>query len=129
MEAAGALKEKFDKNMQSKSLMLKEALEEIMSVVGRANKYIEESAPWTYSKEGNTGAIKLILADLLEVLALAARFIAPCMPSAAQAISNQLGLKGDILKDKWSYLEKEGERIFPAGTKVAKGEPLFPRVQ
>lgn len=129
MEEAAGLKEKFDKNMLSSSLMLKEALEEVMQVVGKANKYIEESAPWAYSKEGKLDAIKLILADLLEVLVITARLIAPCMPTQAQRMAEQLGLEGDVLKDNWIYSERKEKRIFPAGIKVAKGDPLFPRLQ
>ena len=49
-------------------LFLKEALEHIMTFVGIANKYIEESAPWKYSKKNDMESIKLIISDLLEVL-------------------------------------------------------------
>ena len=119
----------------SHELLLKEALDEIMNVVGKANKYIEESAPWTYAKENNTGAIKLIIADLLNVLRDVTIAIAPFMPSAAGKMWEQLGLGSNIEehideKDLVSESRVPSEwRRFPAGTKVKKGEPLFPRIQ
>ena len=80
------------------SLRLKESLETVMGLVGKANKYIEESAPWTHAKENNIEAIKLILADLLEVLRIAAIGVCPVMPATAQKMWEQLGLGEEILK-------------------------------
>ncbi len=114
-------------------LLTKEALEEIMSVVGKANKYIEESAPWKYAKEDNIEAIKLILADLLEVLRVTAIASAPFIPLTAQKMWEQLGLSGNLV-EAVNVEELTGEkdplnwRKFPQGTKVSKGDPLFPRI-
>lgn len=121
--------------MLTPKLLIKEALEEIMNVVGMANKYIEESAPWEYAKKDNLEAIKLIIVDLLEVLRKTAIGIYPFMPGTAQAIWNQLGLEGNV-GEKVDKKELTGDvdesqpdwRMFPAGTKIAKGEPLFPRI-
>ncbi len=124
-----------DRNMRSPGLLLKESLEAVMSVVGKANKYIEESAPWKHSKEGNIDAIKVIIADLLEVLRKAAIGILPFMPTTAGNMWGQLGLRGDIEKkvDTEEFSEDLSRfpdwRRFPAGTKAAKGEPLFPRIK
>ena len=121
--------------LTSKELMMKEALEAIMFAVGKANKYIEESAPWTYSKEGNIEAIKLILADLLEVLRKTARAIRSFMPETAEKMWRQLGLAEDLDAGLAEETENDADaggsdwRKFPAGTKVAKGEPLFPRIE
>ncbi|HPS20430.1 MAG TPA: methionine--tRNA ligase [Candidatus Omnitrophota bacterium] len=105
-----------------------------MSVVSSANKYIEASAPWKYSKEGNIEAIKIIMADLLEVLRLVAIALYPVMPATANKMWRQLGLGEDIAKDvkREELLADEqyfSKRTFPAGIKVAKGDPLFPRIQ
>ena len=75
-------------------------------------------------------AIKLIMSDLLEVLMVTAVAILPVMPATAEKMWAQLGLSGDIS----GYLRKiisgdNKERLYPAGTKVAKGDPLFPRIQ
>ncbi|MGB2630778.1 MAG: methionine--tRNA ligase [Candidatus Omnitrophota bacterium] len=130
-----------DKNLASPRLMLKEALESIMLAVGKANKYIEESAPWEHSKKGNIEAIKLVISDLLEVLRVTALCISPFMPSTAAKMWKQLGL-GSLFKDAGQT--EIGEEIveevqqrkdkafwkdFPPGIKVAKGEPLFMRIK
>jgi len=124
MKIVSVLFLKVDENVQSPNLRLREALEEIMSAVSAANKYIEESAPWKYAKENNTEAIKLIMADLLEVLRSVAIAISPFMPRTSERIWSQLGLKGEV-KGK----SKGTCRMFPAGTVVAKTEPLFPRME
>ncbi len=118
-------------------LEIKEALEHIMLLVGAANKYIEVSAPWEYSKKGDTGSIKLILADLLEVLRVCAIAFFPFMPTTARRMWAQLGLgdldkalgKEEIRKEIKEPKDGSDWRRFPAGTKVAKEEPLFPRIQ
>jgi methionyl-tRNA synthetase len=129
------------KYLVSPKLMLKDALGSIMFAVGKANKYIEESAPWEYSKSGNMEAIKLLLTDLLETLRGVAICISPFMPSASAEMWRQLGLgemykdsgkkeiRDDIAKEVQEKKDKEKWSDFPAGTKVAKGEPLFPRIQ
>ncbi|RKY42263.1 MAG: methionine--tRNA ligase [Candidatus Makaraimicrobium thalassicum] len=132
-DAVRALFPAIKERLLSPGLLLKETLEEIMSVVGKANKYIEESAPWKYAKQGNTEAIEFIIADLLEVLRAAAIGLLPFMPRTARTMWNQLGLEGDI-EDKLDEGElsglkdPSGWRRFPSGTRVAKGEPLFPRI-
>ncbi len=132
--AVNKLLSKVKECLTSPKLMLKEALEEIMSVVGKANKYIEESAPWKYAKKDDLEAIKLIMADLLEVLRKSARAIYPFMPQTAGKMWDQLGLKEkidkDLVKEEKEDLENTRNwRKFPEGTKVAKGDPLFPRIQ
>ncbi|MFQ5953389.1 MAG: methionine--tRNA ligase, partial [Candidatus Omnitrophota bacterium] len=130
-----------DGNLISPKLMLKEALESVMTAVGKANKYIEESAPWEHSKKGNIEAIKLIISDLLEVLRITAICISPFMPSTAIQIWKQLGL-GDMFKDAEGrkvreeitkeVQERKDKALwkgFPPGIKVAKGEPLFMRIK
>ncbi|MFH1847129.1 MAG: methionine--tRNA ligase [Candidatus Omnitrophota bacterium] len=134
-EICGILRE-VNRNMLSNKLLLKEALDAIMiNVVGKANKYIEESAPWKYFKEGNIEAIKLIIADLLEVLRVTAIGMAPFIPETAQKIWEQLGLFGKIEEEIDAVeLTDDGKgndpdwRRFPAGIKVAKADPLFPRI-
>lgn len=133
--ALAAMGPEYGRLMLDKGIKMKEALEAVMAVVGKANKYIEESAPWKFAKEeGGIEAIKLIMADLLEVLMTAAVAVSPVMPSTAERMWAQLGLKGgtaEYLKRVTAGRDakKSGWRLYPAGTKVAKGEPLFPRIQ
>jgi len=120
---------KVNEHMKSPKLFLRETLEEIMTVVGAANKYIEESAPWKCDKNGEIRALKLIMADLLEVLRSVSIAIFPFMPQTSKKIWRQLGLKGEVAtKEILEIKSKETCRMFPAGTLVAKTEPLFPRM-
>lgn len=129
MRIVSVLFPKINEFVQSPRLLLREALEQIMSAVGAANKYIEESAPWKYAKENDTEAIKLIMADLLEVLKSVAIALFPFMPQTSGKIWRQLGLKGKVATKEISETRsKKTSRSFPVGTKVAKGEPLFPRM-
>ena len=121
-------------NMTSPSLKIKEALESIMYVVGRANKYIEESAPWTHAKNGNMKAIALIMSDLLEVLMGVAVNIAPFMPSTSERMWLQMGLEGSPGAGLKVTKPAGGDvpglvRSFPPGTRISKGDPLFMRIK
>ncbi len=129
--AVGGLLPAVTLNMLSPDLRIKEALEEIWSVIGKANKYIEESAPWNYAKNDDMDAIKIIMADLLEVLRAVAIGILSVMPSTSQRMWDQLGLGGKIVESisVSELTEVCTGRRFPAGTKVSKGDPLFPRIQ
>ncbi|MBD3379845.1 MAG: methionine--tRNA ligase [Candidatus Omnitrophica bacterium] len=116
-------------------ILLTEALSRIMLVIGKANKYIEESAPWEFAKKGDTGSIGLIMADLLEVLRNAAVGLYPFIPYSAGQMWSQMGLgdleealeKGELVRE----FEKAGagERRFPPGVRTEKGDPLFMRIK
>ncbi|MFA6635970.1 MAG: methionine--tRNA ligase [Candidatus Omnitrophota bacterium] len=134
MRPVSALAAEVHFHMTDPRLCIKEALESIMAVVGSANKYIEESAPWTHARNGNMKAIALIMADLLEVLREVAVCVYPFMPSTSERIWKQLGLEGasrdGLLAENFDGKGKqEKQRSFPSGTHVAKGEPLFMRIK
>ena len=134
MRPLAALAPKVHSYMTSPGIKIKEALESIMFVVGKANKYIEESAPWTHAKNGNMKAIGLIMADLLEVLMASAVSIYPFMPETSARMWTQLGLKGEP-REGLNLSELNGDedspraRSFPPGTRISKGEPLFMRIK
>ena len=104
------------------------ALAQAWELVKRANKYIEESAPWKAAKEGDAGRQKLatIMYSLAESLRVTALSVAPFLPFTAQAIWNQLGYADDIHTHSLKETEEWG-RIPPA-QKTVKGQPLFPRI-
>ncbi|MCK4851993.1 MAG: class I tRNA ligase family protein, partial [Candidatus Omnitrophica bacterium] len=109
-----------------KDLNLNMVLERIWKLVGKANKYIERSAPWKFSKKGDIEALKVIMTDLLGSLRIAAIALFPFMPGTSKKMWEQLGLQRDV--SETSIREISEWPGFPAGTKVAKGEPLFPRI-
>lgn len=101
---------------------LKEACETLVELTNFANKYIDDKKPWSVAKN-NPADLPPILYDLLELLRYIATLLLPILPSAAEAIADQLGVSTADMKldTKWGML-KEGSII-----KVA--QPLFPRIE
>ncbi len=98
------------------------ALENIWEkLVKPANKYIEIKAPWKLAKEGKNEELKYVMYVLSLVLKETAFLIAPFMPTTAIKMWQQIGLPGTI--------EPKTLETDVGGIKVAKGDPLFPRIQ
>ncbi|AGB17834.1 methionine--tRNA ligase [Thermoanaerobacterium thermosaccharolyticum] len=105
-------------------LQFSNALAEIWKLVGRANKYIDETMPWVLAKdESKKGRLKTVLYNLVESLRFVAILITPFMPNTPMKIYEQLGI-GDDLRT-WDSL-KFG--LLKSGTKVKRGENIFPRI-
>lgn len=107
-------------------LAFSEALSQIWTLIGHANKFIEEKAPWKLAKEAKTEELKLVIVSLLEVLRIVALAVWPFMPKTADGLWKQLGISEPLEKTpfqemKWGYFEKGGT--------IAKGAPLFPRIE
>ncbi len=103
------------------------AMAAVWKLVGTANKLIELEAPWNLQKSGKTKELETVMYLLLETIRLSAAGIAPVMPQTAGKIFAKLGLPIDPVKFD---IEKEMQfGLLPAGTKVSKGEPLFPRIE
>jgi methionyl-tRNA synthetase len=108
-----------------RSLDFASALEGVMQFVRAANHYVNAQAPWNLAKDPDQrGRLATILYAVCEALRQIGVLISPAMPSAARRISEQLGLKERDFRIP-AELEWGG---LPAGTKVTKGESLFPRV-
>jgi len=103
------------------------ALEALWAPVKRANKYIEESAPWKVAKANDAGKLATIMNTLIETLRVTAIGLAPFMPATAQALWVQLGYTDDVHRHSLSETAEWG--LFPPGQKIAKGAPLFPRIE
>ena len=101
------------------------ALSMLWGPVQKANKYIEVCAPWTCAKEGNTKALELIMGTLMQVLGKTAVLLYPFMPETSQKMWKQLGMSSNVCKIN---SEKLSEIVIPVGTKIKKGDPLFPRL-
>jgi methionyl-tRNA synthetase len=106
------------------ALAYNEALIAIWQFVNRANKYVEETAPWTLAKTDKE-RLATVLYNLIESLRLIAYAIYPFMPETAGKVADQLGIAMQIGTD-WQQTPKwEGYR---PGTKVTeKPAPLFPK--
>ncbi len=121
--ACTAMVETYSKEMTDFRFHL--ALQAVWEVVGKANKYIVENAPWDMVKDEeqkrHLGTVFYYLLESLRIIALA---VEPIMPSAAAKMRAGLGVdnRGDL-----ATLAAWG-RLAP-GTAITKPEPLFPRME
>lgn len=101
------------------------ALNEVWSLVSRANKYIDETEPWNLAKEPEKAAeLDSVMIHLAESLRIAAILLQPVMTETPAEIFEQLGLDAGTMNMQELHF---GE--FPTETKViAKGKPIFPRL-
>lgn len=100
------------------------ALEDIWTVVRRANKYIDETMPWVLAKdEAQKPRLDNVLHNLAETLRIVSILIHPFMHTTSDAIRKQLGLwYADVAwEDAFKFEMMNGEQ-------VKKGEPIFPRL-
>ena len=106
-----------------------EALAAIWEVVGAANKYVVEQAPWVLAKQAAAGdedagrRLAAALYNLVEVLRLAGLFCEPFLPGPAAKLAAQLGLQGGA-GARAASMAWGGYR---PGTRVAPGPALFPK--
>ena len=103
------------------------ALNAVWEVVGSANRYIDESAPWALAKDASKRErLAAVLYNSAELLRIITLYIYPYMPEAAKEIWRQLGIEDDIESVsldsacKWNGLK--------SGLRVSKGRVLFPRI-
>ena len=102
------------------------ALDSIWSLINAANKYIEDAKPWDLSKQKKSARVATVVYNLAEVLRIAAILIYPFIPGTSLKMLKQLGLKIDLDKIHFQDLLRWGG--VPSGTKINKGQPLFPRI-
>ena len=111
---------------QMNKLQFSQALAEIWKVIGECNKYIDLTQPWVLGKDPEKkDRLANVMLTLAECVRFAAVLIGPVMPSTPARIFSQLGIEDENLKS-WDSLKTFG--LLPAGTKVRKGDALFPRI-
>lgn len=101
------------------------ALQDIFKVVGRANKYIDETTPWVLAKDPlKRDRLATVLYNLSEVIRITSTILAAFIPSSAEKILSCYGIDFNDLNfgtvEKFGYLK--------AGTMVVKSQPIFPRI-
>lgn len=105
-------------------LKVTEAYAEIMNLVSRANKYIEENAPWALAKdETKEKELRSVMAHLAHVLFVAGMLLKPILVHKSDAIFDQLGLENDE-----RHYDLVSDAHLLDGKVVHKGEQLFPRL-
>ena len=102
------------------------ALNEVFKVIQRANKYIDETAPWALARdmEQNGGRLAHVLYQLLEATRICGVLLSPFMPESCEKLFVQIGANADC--ETWESAAVWG--ALPETATVAKGENLFPRI-
>ena len=120
---ACTLRDRYQAEMDK--LQLQNGLEEVFRVIDRANKYIDENAPWALAKDpANRDRLATVLYNLLETVRICTTLLTPFMPESCEKIFAQIG--ADDTCRTW---EKAGAwGTLPAAVSVHKGENLFPRI-
>ena len=120
---ASTLRDRYEAEMEH--FQFQNALEQIFKTIQRANKYIDENAPWTLAKDpANRARLATVMYNLLETIRICAVLLTPFIPDSAEKIFGQIGAcpccrtweKANV----WGSLRPD--------VTVHKGEALFPRI-
>ena len=124
IEQAQGLWVNIEKSMNA--LQFSNALTEIWKLIGECNRYIDLTTPWVLAKnEADRPRLGTVLYVLLECARIVAVLIAPTMPRTPERIFAQIGVTDEALKT-WASVKMFGGVV--PGSKVHKGEALFPRI-
>ena len=116
-----SLRDKYEEQMEKYAFQ--NALAEVFKVISRANKYIDENAPWVLAKsEDSKPRLAKVLYNLLETIRICGGLLKPFMPDTAAEIARRLG---DARTD-WDSLTGFG--VLPADVATVAGPALFPRI-
>lgn len=120
---ATALKSSVDDFMDK--TQLNNALAEIFKVVSRANKYIDETAPWVIAKDETKKArLATVLYNLLETIRITSTLLSAFMPTTMPKALEQIG----ACEKCATYENADKFGVLPLDVTVKKGEALFPRI-
>ncbi len=123
IETATALRAKVDSFMDE--TQLNNALAEIFKVVSRANKYIDETAPWVIAKdEAKKARLATVLYNLLDTIRIVATLLSAFMPTTMPKALEQIG----ACEKCATYENADKFGVLPPDVTVKKGEALFPRI-
>ena len=120
---ASTLRDRYEAEMER--FQFQNALEQVFKTIQRANKYIDENAPWALAKDpANRVRLATVMYHLLETIRICATLLMPFMPESAEKIFDQIGAcQGCRTREKanvWGSLRPDAT--------VHKGEALFPRI-
>ena len=120
---ASGLRDKYEGIMESYAFQ--DGLIEIFKVISRANKYIDETAPWVLAKdEANKPRLARVMYNLLETIRIAGVLLTPFMPESAEKIRVQIG----AAEEQYNWETAGVYGTLPADVTVFKGPALFPRI-
>ena len=120
---ASALRDKTDEYIDK--TQLNNALAEIFTVVSRANKYIDETAPWVLGRDETQKArLAAVLYNLLDTIRIVSTLLSAFMPSTMPKIWEQIGAS----KDCTTYENAGTFGVLDKNVTVKRGEVIFPRI-
>lgn len=99
-----------------------QAVDRAIALIRFLNKYIDTRAPWALAKASDP-SLPAVIRGMLLCLRAAEGLICPIMPTAADAIAGQLGLKP---LESWAEIGSVDS--LPAGTSLGQPQPMFPRI-
>ena len=105
------------------ALALQDGAAQLIELASRANRYVEETAPWKLAKERNDAELDSVLANLVRTVARLAVLAGPFLPGKARAVWEALGAPGPLGGVGFAELAT----LAVAGQRVAKPPPLFPK--
>ena len=121
VQAAGSLRGRYETQMEHYAFQ--NALSEIFTVISRANKYIDENAPWILAKdESKKPRLACVMYHLLETVRICAGLLRPFMPDTTEEIMKRIGATAS----DWDSLGAFGGLARDA--EVTAGPALFPRI-
>ena len=124
-DAEQALKE-FNDGMEK--MELSPTIKKLWAFIGRANKYIDETAPWALAKDpAKKQELTNVMYNLAESLRRISVMISPFMPETAPKIWRQLGLGDDFAAVRLADVSEWGG--LKPGTHIGQAEQLFPRIE
>ncbi len=118
---AAALHEKYEAQMEH--FAFQNALSEVFAVISRANKYIDENAPWVLAKdEANKPRLARVMYNLLETVRICAGLLTPFTPATSAEIQKRIGAEACDWESLCAFggLSREAQ--------VTAGPALFPRI-
>ena len=120
---AQSLRARYEAQMEK--YQFQNALDEIFKLIARANKYIDETAPWLLAKdEAKRERLAAVMYNLLETVRICAVLLTPFMPESCEAIFARIGAETN--GRTWDSAAVWG--ALGDNTVVHKGEAIFPRI-
>ena len=123
IELLSGLRGRYEAEMDK--FQLQNGLDETFKCIQRANKYIDETAPWQLAKdESKKVRLATVMYNLLEAVRICTTLLLPVTPEACQKIFAQIGADASVTT--WDAAAAWG--VLPANVTVHKGEAIFPRI-
>ena len=121
---AAGVRDRYEAQMEK--YQLQNGLAETFALIQRANKYIDETAPWALAKDMDAHGPRLarVLYNLLECCRIAGVLLTPFMPESCEKLFAQIG--APAAARTWDSVAQWG--ALPVGVTVTKGPALFPRI-